>query len=56
MGKEQKVGKKQASPQQKSMFQGQKADKDKKKKENKVDKKKKILAEKLTAKPKKPSN
>ena len=56
VGKEQKFEKKQASPQQKSMFQGQKADKDKKKKESKVDKRKKILAKKLTAKPKKPSN
>ncbi|XP_017882378.1 RNA-binding protein 34-like [Ceratina calcarata] len=43
------------SPQQSKAFQGQKADANKKKK-NKVDKKKKVIAEKLTAKPKKPSN
>nr|XP_012139182.1 PREDICTED: nucleolar protein 12-like [Megachile rotundata]XP_012139184.1 PREDICTED: nucleolar protein 12-like [Megachile rotundata] len=48
--------KKQASPQQTNTFQGQKADKNKKKKESKLEKKKKILAKKLTATPKKPTN
>lgn len=48
--------KKQASPQQTNAFQGQKADRNKKKKENKLEKKKKILAKKLTSKPKKPAN
>lgn len=45
----------QTSPQQKNVFQGHKADANKKKKKNKLEKKKAILAEKLTAKSKKPS-
>ncbi|CAK9822703.1 RNA-binding protein 34 [Anthophora retusa] len=53
--KEQKMEKPVTSPQQ-GVFQGQKADATKKRRKNKSDKRKKILAEKLTAKPKKPSN
>ncbi|KOC64669.1 RNA-binding protein 34 [Habropoda laboriosa] len=53
--KEQKLGKTQTSPQQGNAFQGQKADASKKRRKNKLDKKKKIMAEKLAAKPKKPS-
>ncbi|CAK9813408.1 RNA-binding protein 34 [Anthophora quadrimaculata] len=52
---EQKMEKPKTSPQQ-GVFQGQKADANKKRRKNKSDKRKKILAEKLTAKPKKPSN
>ncbi|XP_076758470.1 uncharacterized protein LOC143427859 isoform X2 [Xylocopa sonorina] len=44
------------SPQKETEFQGQKADASKKLKKSKLDKKKEILAKKLTAKPKKPSN
>lgn len=45
------------SPQQPgNNFQGQKSDVNKKKSKNKFDKKKKLLAEKLMAKPKKLSN
>ncbi|XP_054011551.1 RNA-binding protein 34-like [Hylaeus anthracinus] len=54
--KQQKLGGKQTSPQQSKTFQGQKADGEKKKRPNKLEKKKKILAEKLAAKPKKPTN
>ncbi|XP_076234456.1 uncharacterized protein LOC143179224 [Calliopsis andreniformis] len=43
-----------SKPQQGSAYQGQKADRKQKKGKNKLDKKKKLLAEKLTAKPKKP--
>lgn len=52
--KEQKQGN-ETSPQQNKAFQGQKADANKKKK-NKVDKKKKVVAEKLAAKTKKRSH
>lgn len=49
--------KKQTNSQQENKFQGQKADANKKKKKpTKFEKKKKLLAEKLTAKSKKPSN
>lgn len=55
-GEKEHKAKKQASPQQTNTFQGQKANKIKKKKESPLEKKKKILAKKLTAKPKKPTN
>ncbi|XP_076638734.1 uncharacterized protein LOC143350447 isoform X2 [Colletes latitarsis] len=55
-GNEKKFSGNQTSPQQSKTFQGQKADEKKKRSPNKLDKKKKILAEKLAAKPKKPSN
>ncbi|XP_033189172.2 uncharacterized protein LOC117156344 [Bombus vancouverensis nearcticus] len=51
--KKQKLEKKETSPQQGNNFQGQKSDVNKKKSKNKFDKKKKLLAEKLMAKPKK---
>ncbi|XP_068982135.1 uncharacterized protein [Bombus flavifrons] len=55
--KKQKLEKKETSPQQQgNNFQGQKSDVNKKKSKNKFDKKKKLLAEKLMAKPKKSSN
>ncbi|XP_003395590.2 RNA-binding protein 34 [Bombus terrestris] len=55
--KKQKLERKETSPQQQgNNFQGQKSDVNKKKGKNKFDKKKKLLAEKLMAKPKKSSN
>ncbi|KOX71081.1 RNA-binding protein 34 [Melipona quadrifasciata] len=44
------------NPQEGSKFQGQKADGNQKKRKNKLEKKKKFLAEKLMAKPRKPLN
>lgn len=52
----QKLERTEISPQQGNKFQGQKADGNQKKKRNRLDKKKKFLAEKLMAKPKKPLN
>ncbi|XP_043582739.1 RNA-binding protein 34-like [Bombus pyrosoma] len=55
--KKQNFERKETSPQQQgNNFQGQKSDVNKKKSKNKFDKKKKLLAEKLMAKPKKSSN
>ena len=55
--KKQKFERKETSPQkQGNNFQGQKSDVNKKKSKSKFDKKKKLLAEKLMAKPKKSSN
>lgn len=52
----QKLGKTEINPQEESKFQGQKADENQKKRKNKLEKKKKFLAEKLMAKPRKPLN
>ncbi|CAD1472645.1 unnamed protein product [Heterotrigona itama] len=51
-----KLEKTEISPQQENKFQGQKADGNQKERKNKLDKKKKFLAEKLMAKPRKPLN